>query len=71
LIIRLIELTKKALAGFLSLSNGLAQVKTNLRANSIPISYVRSFFCLALYAAAVFFLVKGVIVYCNRTATEP
>ncbi len=27
--------------------------------------------CLALYAAVIAFLVKGVIVYCNRTVTEP
>ena len=32
---------------------------------------VEIFVCLALYAAVIDFLVKGVIVYCIRTVTEP
>lgn len=29
------------------------------------------FVCLALYAAVIAFLVKGVIVYCNHTTAKP
>lgn len=57
---------------FCALGNGLAQVRSNLRANFKNAQVMFEVFAyLALYAAVITFLVKGVIVYCNRTASEP